>query len=306
MPQPILQPEGPSDRTKALIRAALVDLGEQVHAARRKQKLGVHAAGRACDVSAKHLRDVEQGANFSVEILLKLAYGLGIYDLRIGDAATLLPSSPTTRVVSQIEQTAAGLSQLYELLTGERMPRLAEKEGGVEDERDFPPVVSLRSAGSPVGANTQGGDLPPGLTSHFEILRDIPTATIRASVSGEVAAGEPILPVSEDNIVTVPQFLYEEEEVLLRVRGESLREWGFHPGDLLVIERRDHAANGELVLALHNNAVVVGRYWSKLGGEVRLLSADSAGQVSAHEGDTLEIYGVINSKISVSDLRPPA
>ncbi|MFM7269905.1 MAG: LexA family protein [Cyanobium sp.] len=47
--------------------------------------------------------------------------------------------------------------------------------------------------------------------------------------------------------------------VLVRVRGESMREAGIQPGDLLLVERRRRAAAGQLVVALVRGGLTLKR-----------------------------------------------
>jgi repressor LexA len=69
---------------------------------------------------------------------------------------------------------------------------------------------------------------------------------------GEIAAGGPLL--AEENIeeyLAVPEPLSRGgEEFLLRVKGDSMVNAGILDGDIAVVERRQEARNGEIVVAL--------------------------------------------------------
>ena len=69
---------------------------------------------------------------------------------------------------------------------------------------------------------------------------------------GEVAAGGPLL--AEENVeeyLAVPEPLSKGgEEFLLRVKGDSMIDAGILDGDIAVIERRQDARNGDIVVAL--------------------------------------------------------
>ncbi|MDX1431771.1 MAG: transcriptional repressor LexA [Gammaproteobacteria bacterium] len=68
---------------------------------------------------------------------------------------------------------------------------------------------------------------------------------------GRIAAGRPIEAVSEALPVEVPARLRGDGECyVLEVRGDSMIDEGIHDGDWIVIERRDHARDGEIVVAL--------------------------------------------------------
>jgi repressor LexA len=69
---------------------------------------------------------------------------------------------------------------------------------------------------------------------------------------GEIAAGGPLL--AQENIeeyVRVPEPLSRSgEEFLLRVKGDSMVGAGILDGDFVVVERREDARNGDIVVAL--------------------------------------------------------
>jgi repressor LexA len=69
---------------------------------------------------------------------------------------------------------------------------------------------------------------------------------------GQVAAGQPI--VAEENIedyVVVPdQAGGDEGEFLLTIRGESMKDVGILPGDVVVVKRQETATDGEIVVAM--------------------------------------------------------
>jgi repressor LexA len=74
----------------------------------------------------------------------------------------------------------------------------------------------------------------------------------RLPLVGEIAAGGPLL--ADQNIeeyVAVPEPLSRGgEEFLLRVKGDSMVDAGILDGDYVVVQRRQSAENGEIVVAL--------------------------------------------------------
>lgn len=80
----------------------------------------------------------------------------------------------------------------------------------------------------------------------------------RVPVVGNVAAGAPIL--AEEHIEDY--LLYdaggrEEEYFALRVRGQSMRDAGILPGDLVVVHRQPDAHSGQIVVALFEDEATV-------------------------------------------------
>jgi repressor LexA len=74
----------------------------------------------------------------------------------------------------------------------------------------------------------------------------------RLPLVGEIAAGGPLL--AEQNIeeyLAVPEPLSRGgDEFLLRVKGDSMIQAGILEGDVVVVERRQDARNGDIVVAL--------------------------------------------------------
>ena len=73
----------------------------------------------------------------------------------------------------------------------------------------------------------------------------------RLPLLGRVAAGGPLL--AEENVedvVTVPESLGRGADFLLTVHGDSMIEAGILDGDTIVVQRRDDARTGDVVVAL--------------------------------------------------------
>ncbi len=114
----------------------------------------------------------------------------------------------------------------------------------------------------------------------LELLRDRPAESVAADVHklplvGHIAAGGPIL--AEENVedeIAVPEPLGRNADFLLRVRGDSMIKAGILDGDIVVVQRREEARNGEIVAALSGddesaNEATVKRFFRE-GNRVRL------------------------------------
>ena len=81
---------------------------------------------------------------------------------------------------------------------------------------------------------------------------EAPVDVHRLPLVGEIAAGGPLL--AEHNVeeyVAVPEPLSRGgEEFLLRVKGDSMIDAGILEGDFVVVQRRQDARDGEIVVAL--------------------------------------------------------
>lgn len=73
----------------------------------------------------------------------------------------------------------------------------------------------------------------------------------RLPLVGQIAAGGPLL--AEENVeeeLGVPEPLSTGADFLLRVKGDSMIDAGILDGDIVVVQRREDARNGEIVVAL--------------------------------------------------------
>ena len=98
----------------------------------------------------------------------------------------------------------------------------------------------------------------------------------RLPLVGQIAAGGPLL--AEQNVedeLAVPEPLGRNADFLLRVRGDSMIEAGILDGDTLVVQSRDEARNGDVVVALAGedesaDEATVKTFYREADGRVRL------------------------------------
>ena len=90
---------------------------------------------------------------------------------------------------------------------------------------------------------------------------------------GKVTAGSPIEAIEmPDELFSLPaNLLTNHDEVFtLRVSGESMINVGIYDGDILIVERRNTARNGETVVAMNDNNEVTVKTFYKEDGYFRL------------------------------------
>jgi repressor LexA len=116
----------------------------------------------------------------------------------------------------------------------------------------------------------------------------------RLPLLGRIAAGRPIEAVAEPEEIEVPSHLRTSRPCyVLQVSGDSLCEAGILDGDYVVIEQRDHARNGEIVVALIRNEEVTLKRIVQEPGRVVLHPENSAMQALAYHPDDVQIQGVL-------------
>ena len=83
-------------------------------------------------------------------------------------------------------------------------------------------------------------------------------------MAGLVAAGSPIEPVPQSELVDIPpSMLWSGETFALKVKGESMKDDGILPGDLVVVHKQGTAKNGQTVVALVNGEATIKTYIKK-------------------------------------------
>jgi repressor LexA len=112
---------------------------------------------------------------------------------------------------------------------------------------------------------------------------------------GRVAAGAPIEAQETRETIEVPEELARGKETfVLRVQDDSMIEEQIRDGDLVIVERRETAHDGETVVALlDGEAVTVKKLYREPGGMVRLQPANSAMVPLVVIADRCAVQGVV-------------
>ena len=111
---------------------------------------------------------------------------------------------------------------------------------------------------------------------------------------GYVAAGEPIEAVVSAESVTVPEDLVGARETYaLRVRGSSMIDEQIRDGDLVVVEDRQVARNGEMVVALLDGSDVTLKTFYREKNHIRLQPANEALAPIIAKPEAVRVQGVV-------------
>jgi repressor LexA len=204
--------------------------------------------------------------------------------------------TPSGRVGTVIEHMFAEGGQMVT----ERQRAILDYLRAFVDEHGYPPTV--REIGEAVGLRSpstvhahlaqleRAGLLRRDptkpraieLTDRRRHVDESPADFHRLPLVGEIAAGGPLL--AEQNVedyVAVPEPLSRGgEEFLLRVKGDSMTGAGILNGDFVVVQRRQDAQNGEIVVALADDdesadEATVKRFFRE-DGRVRLQPENDA------------------------------
>lgn len=115
-------------------------------------------------------------------------------------------------------------------------------------------------------------------------------------VLGAVAAGMPIEALSTGESLSVPEDFVRRtgNHYVLRVRGNSMIDEQIRDGDFVVVNDRQSADNGEMVIAmLHGTSATVKKFYRERDGSIRLQPANTAMEpIRVHEND-ITIQGIV-------------
>src|SRR6267378_2582698 len=108
---------------------------------------------------------------------------------------------------------------------------------------------------------------------------DDPDALCEVKLLGRIAAGVPLDVVECDETVAVPRFLLgrvrPEKVYALRVKGDSMIDEHICDGDIALIENRTDARDGEIVVALIDQARATLKRVFRFGEEVELRPSNA-------------------------------
>jgi repressor LexA len=111
---------------------------------------------------------------------------------------------------------------------------------------------------------------------------------------GYIAAGRPIEAISNPEMIDVPAQLRTANPCyVLEVRGDSMIDEGILDGDWVVIEHREQARNGEIVVALVDGEEATLKRLEQRPGEVVLHPANSALSAMHFSAERVQVQGVL-------------
>ena len=118
--------------------------------------------------------------------------------------------------------------------------------------------------------------------------------TVEVPLLGVVAAGEPIEAIEDRRTISVPQeFLRGRETFVLRVQGDSMIEEHIRDGDYIVVERRNVAENGEVVVALIDGREATVKRFYRENGHIRLQPENPTMKPLILPAERVQVRGIV-------------
>ncbi|MBD9629725.1 MULTISPECIES: LexA family protein [Pseudomonadaceae] len=89
---------------------------------------------------------------------------------------------------------------------------------------------------------------------------------------------------------------------IVRACGEGMTQAGIHDCDLLLVDRSELAAPGEIVVAALNGEALIRRLAIVDGSFALQAASDEYPTLKVEEGDELSIWGVVRQRLSGGDV----
>jgi repressor LexA len=117
--------------------------------------------------------------------------------------------------------------------------------------------------------------------------------TVSVPVMGRIAAGVPIEAIQNrmSTIEVPPELLSKGEHYALEVKGDSMIDAGILEGDTIIVKRCDDANNGDIVVALVDEAEATLKRLRRRGDSIALEAANPAYETRIFGPDRVRVQG---------------
>ena len=111
---------------------------------------------------------------------------------------------------------------------------------------------------------------------------------------GRIAAGQPIEAIPGHDTIDLSEFFMGPDRFVLRVQGDSMIEAGILPDDMVIVQSRDTARDGEIVVALIDGSeATLKRLRRNRDGSITLQPANAALAPLRYSAARVRIQGVV-------------
>lgn len=113
-------------------------------------------------------------------------------------------------------------------------------------------------------------------------------------VLGRIAAGLPIEAIPDETHIDLAEFFMGPNRFVLRVDGESMIDAGILHGDMVIVESRNSARDGEIVVALIDQQEATLKYFQRnADGSITLRPANGRFPPMRYAAERVAIQGVV-------------
>lgn len=141
----------------------------------------------------------------------------------------------------------------------------------------------------------------PGLESLEQSLEDELSSYVEIPLLGMITAGKPIERVEHEERIKVPSNMVRKDTYALKVSGHSMIDDNIQDGDIVIIEKKLSAENGQSVVALINDEqVTLKKFYIEADG-IRLQPANPEMDPILLKNEEVQVLGVVTGVIRKFD-----
>lgn len=153
-----------------------------------------------------------------------------------------------------------------------------------------PRSVSLISRS--VHALVQSGHLRFGKKGYRNIQLAEDDLSLSLPVLGRIAAGSPIEAIAQSQTLDLSALLKQDDHFVLQVKGDSMIDEGIFDGDFIICKSLQHAAEGDIVVALIDHTdTTLKRISYKIENKITLIPANAKLKPWAYSPERVQVQG---------------
>jgi repressor LexA len=169
------------------------------------------------------------------------------------------------------------------------------------------------SSASTIHAHVENLKLKGYLTKRWNANRSIDlseslsveSAIAELPLVGRIAAGLPIEAIEDRDKIDVPAHLVGKHDAyVLHVKGDSMSDDHVLDGDYVIVEKRETASDGEMVVALIHNSEATLKRFRRVGNRIKLEPANPAYDAMVFDSSEVIIQGVVVGLLRKYDRKP--
>ncbi len=122
--------------------------------------------------------------------------------------------------------------------------------------------------------------------------------TLSLPLIGRIAAGRPIEAIADEQTLNLADFLLGPNRYALRVFGDSMIGAGILDGDTVVVEHREFAHDGDIVVALIDlQEATLKRFKQRKDGAIELIAENPAIPPMIYPASRVRIQGIVTGQL---------
>ena len=109
---------------------------------------------------------------------------------------------------------------------------------------------------------------------------------------GRIAAGQPIEAISENDEINLSEMFVGKDRYALEIKGDSMIDIGILDGDIVIIEPRNTAEFGDVIVALIDDQEATLKRFKRLkNGKIELSPENQLLEPMVYDADRVKIQG---------------